>query len=166
MPPPAKDYWKLFRPAACTLDLAGTTKEAVFDEIVTHLVGARLLGPELRQGALEALLEREKLASTGVGASVAIPHVKLRGIDEALCSLAVHRAGVAWSSIDGAPVTILFTVLRPERASARWDPERHLDMMRWVSQLGREADFRRFALRVTKKSELVALLKEMGATAR
>jgi PTS system fructose-specific IIC component len=160
----AKDYWKLFKPAACSLHLAGTTKEEVFEELVDNFVKARCLASTLRGPALRALLEREGLASTGVGQRVAIPHVKLLGLEEAIFSLSLHPAGIAWSSLDGEPVTILFTVLRPERPGARYNPERHLDMMRWISQLGRDADFRRFAQGVTTKKALVDLLREMSST--
>ena len=163
MVPEPKEYWKLFKPAACSLRLVGASKEEVFTELVDNFVKAKLLGANLRAGALRALLEREALASTGVGQRVAIPHVKLAGLDEALFSLSVHPQGIDWDSLDGEPVTLLFTVLRPERASERYDPERHLDMMRWISHLGRDADFRRFALGVETKKELVDLLREKSA---
>jgi hypothetical protein len=37
-------------------------------------------------------------------------------------------------------------------------------MMRWISQLSRDGDFRRFALGVSTKKELVELLREMSST--
>ena len=95
--------------------------------------------------------------------SVAIPHVKLVGLDRAACSLSVHVAGLEWQAVDGAPVHLLFTVLRPDKASTLHDPDKHLEMMRWISRLSRDADFRRFAARVKTKSELVDLLKEKSA---
>jgi PTS system fructose-specific IIC component len=159
----AKEYWRLFKPAACSLKLAATTREQVFAEIVENLVKAKSLDGKLRAGAQRTLLEREALASTGIGQGVAIPHVKLAGITEAIFSLSLVPAGIDWGALDGQVVQILFTVLRPERAQARYDPERHLDMMRWISQLGRDADFRRFALGVGTKKELVDLLREMSA---
>ena len=160
----ANEYWKLFKPAACCLRLGGSTKEEVFLELVETFVKAKSLPESLQDAALHALIEREHLASTGVGQRVAIPHVKLAGLEEAVFSLALHPDGIEWSSLDGEPVAILFTVLRPEKASARHSPERHLDMMRWISQLGRDADFRRFALGVTTKKALVDLLREMSAS--
>ena len=66
-------------------------------------------------------------------------------------------------SVDAAPVHILFTVIRPERGGDQHDPEQHLEMMRWIARLSRDADFRRFATRVKTKTELVDLLKEMSA---
>jgi len=158
----ANEYWKLFKPAACSLRLSGGNKEEVFQELVETFVKAKSLPEALQDAALSALIERENLASTGVGQRVAIPHVKLAGLEEAIFSLALHPDGIEWSSLDGEPVTILFTVLRPEKAGARHNPERHLDMMRWISQLGRDADFRRFAAGVTTKKALVDLLREMS----
>ncbi len=158
----AKEYWKLFKPAACSLDLSGTTREQVFTELVENFVKAKCLDKALEVQAVRALIEREDLASTGVGQHVAIPHVKLAGLEEAIFSLSLHPRGIEWASLDGAPVTILFVVLRPERPGARYNPERHLEMMRWISQLSRDADFRRFAGGVTTKKGLVDLLREMS----
>ena len=157
-----KDYWKLFKPSACHLRLQGATKEEVFVEVLECLVRARALDASLSSPALRALLERERLATTGVGQNVAIPHVKLRGLDEAVVSLAIHPEGLDWEAIDGDRVQIVFTVLRPEKGGDKHDPERHLEMMRWISQLGRAGDFRRFAVAVSNRTELVALLKEMS----
>lgn len=156
----AKEYWRLFKPSACSIHLKGATQEEVIDELVGNFIRAKLLPEDLRPSAVRALLEREALASTGVGQNVAIPHVKLKGIDEAIVSLSLHPTGVEWASLDGEPVQIFFAVVRPDRPGSRFDPERHLDMMRWISQLGREADFRRFALGVSNRTELVELLKE------
>jgi len=158
----ANDYWKLFKPAACSIKLKGMTQEDMFDELITNLVRGKVLDASLVDAAKTALLEREGLASTGIGQNVAIPHVKLAGLEEAVVSLSIHPTGVEWNSLDGDPVHILFTILRPERAGDRHDPERHLEMMRWISSLGREADFRRFAMGVANRTELVALLKEMA----
>lgn len=158
----AKDYWKYFKPAACSLRLAGSTREEVFQELVDNFVKAKSLDDALRAAALRALIEREQIASTGVGQQVAIPHVKLAGLAEPIFSLSLHPAGIEWDSLDGAPVLIVFAVLRPERPGARYDPDRHLDMMRWISQLGRDGDFRRFATGVSTKKGLVDLLREMA----
>ena len=157
------NFWKQFKPKSCSVHLKAGTKEDALVEAVENLIAAGALAEDLRDDAVKALLEREKLGSTGVGSSVAIPHVKLRGIDRVVCSLSVHGDGLEWQAVDGAPVHLLFTVLRPEKAGETHDPEKHLEMMRWVARLSRDADFRRFALRVKTKTELVDLLKEMSA---
>lgn len=153
-------YWKAFKSKSCSLELRAPTKEEVLAEIVDLLVASSALPPALKASALAALVERERMGSTGVGTNVAIPHVKLKGLESAACSIAVHARGVEWAAIDGAPVHIVFTVLRPDRPTDKHDPEKHLEMMQWIARLSRDADFRRFALRVEKKSELIELLEE------
>lgn len=156
-------WWKLFKPKACSVSLKATSKDDALREIVTNMVRADLLAEERERAALKALLAREELASTGIGMNVAIPHVKLEGIDRALCSLSLSPAGLDWAAVDGAPVHILFTVLRPGEAGEHHDPDRHLEMMRWIAKLAREPDFRSFVVRARTRTDLVNLLKEMSA---
>jgi PTS system fructose-specific IIC component len=163
MPTQTTEFWKLFKPKACHLKLTGDTKDAVFEEIVTCLVKAGALAEGLAKAATVALIEREQLASTGVGSNVAIPHVKLPGLEAPVVSLSLHPEGVDWDALDGEPAHLFFAVLRPEGASDQYDPERHLQMMRWISRLGREQDFRNFAMASKTRTELVDLLKEMSA---
>jgi len=155
--------WKQFKPKCCSVRLKSSKKEDALAEVVENLVVGEALDEALRAEAVAALLERERSGSTGVGMNVAIPHVKLKRLERVVCSVSIHPAGVEWQAIDGAPVHIVFTVLRPEKPGAQHDPEQHLEMMRWISRLSRDADFRRFALAVKTKAELVDLLKEKSA---
>lgn len=157
------EYWKQFKVKACSIGLQAGSKDDALAEIVANLVEADALPSSSSPAALKALQDRERSASTGVGMNVAIPHVKLAGLDRVACSLSVHPSGLEWGGLDGAPVHIFFTVLRPERAGPDHDPDRHLDMMRWIARLARDSDFRRFALAVRTRSELVALLKEKAS---
>src|SRR2546428_548481 len=95
-------FWKQFKSKSCTLRLKSKTKDDTLAEIVATLVESEALSPDLAPAALVALREREKIGSTGVGANVAIPHVKLRGLERATCNLCVHPDGVEWQAIDGA----------------------------------------------------------------
>lgn len=160
MPIETSDYWKLFKVKSCSIALKGTDHESVFRELVENLVKSEAFAEELGEYAVRAFLDREQVASTGMGMSIAIPHVKVRGLEKVAVSLSVHPTGVEWNSLDGEPVRLFFTVLRPERPGEQHDPERHLGMMKWIAKLARNADFRRFALAATTKKELVDLLKE------
>ena len=73
-------------------------------------VAARLL--------FDALMERERLGSTGIGEGVAIPHCRLPcpGMMAAFFSLA---EAVDYNAPDGQPVDLIFVlVVPPEEASA------------------------------------------------
>jgi nitrogen PTS system EIIA component len=155
-------FWKNFKAKACAIDLEGQDKEQVLTAIVAHMIEGGALSERLERQALTALVARETQASTGVGMNVAIPHVQLAGLEQAVFGLSVHKTGVPWAALDGEPVHLFFTVLRPDRATPNYDPTKHLEMMRWVARLGRSGDFRRFAIAARTKAELVDLLKEMA----
>lgn len=156
------NWYKRFKNKACILKLKGQTKADILNEVADQLLSAKFIEPELEDKLRAALAAREELASTGVGMNVAIPHVKLEGLKEAVYSLSVCRDGVEWEAVDGAPVHIVFTVVRPTEATELYDPEEHLEIMRWVAKLGRDQDFRAFALQAKTKAALVALLKELS----
>ena len=156
------NWWKQFKPKACSTKLKAGSKDDSLQEVVANLLTAELLPAEMESAALRALAAREEIGTTGIGMGVAIPHVKLRGLRAAVCSLSIHPEGIDWQAVDGAPVQILFTVLRPEQAGEDHDPERHLAMMNWIARLARESDFRSFAIRSKTKTDLVNLLKEMS----
>ena len=153
-------WWKNFKASACHHKLGAGSKGQALEAVIELLVKAKALDAKSSEGALKALAAREELASTGVGMGVAIPHVKLAGLDSVVCSLVVLEEPVEWAAVDGDPVDVVFTILRPEARTDEHDPEEHLDMMRWIASLSREGDFRSFAREVDKKSALVDLLKE------
>ena len=101
------NWYKQFKPKACSIGLKATSKEEAIREVILNLVKAGLLDDSLQEAATTALLEREELASTGVGMNVAIPHVKLAGIDKAVCTLSIHKEGLEWAAVDGEPVFIV-----------------------------------------------------------
>jgi mannitol/fructose-specific phosphotransferase system IIA component (Ntr-type) len=155
-------HWKLFKAKSCSVDLQAASKEETLAEILQGLVEGSALDSGLLDTAHQGLLERERMATTGVGQSVAIPHIQVAGLESAVASLCVHRTGVEWGAVDGEPVQLFFTVLRPAQAGPRHDPAAHLEMMRWIARLGRDRDFRSFALQARTRKDLVELLKEMS----
>lgn len=155
-------FWKQFKPKACSISLSGKTKDEVLREVVDDLVAAGSLDEAFSTKALHALLERERLATTGVGQSVAIPHVRVPGLTHTAAALSVHATGVEWGSVDDEVVHVVFTVIRPDKGGDKHDPEQHLEMMRWIARLSRTADFRSFCLQAKTRTDLVDLLREMA----
>ncbi|WP_417485609.1 PTS IIA-like nitrogen regulatory protein PtsN [Maricaulis sp.] len=85
----------------------------------------------------DAVLQRERLGSTGVGQGVAIPHARLSGMDEVVGIFARLRTPVDFESIDGRPADLIFMLLAPENAGAE-----HLKALARVSRLLRREDVR------------------------
>jgi PTS system nitrogen regulatory IIA component len=61
----------------------------------------------------EALLKREALGSTGMGAGVAIPHARIESIPEPFGMLARLKQPIEFDAIDGEPVDVVFLLLVP-----------------------------------------------------
>ncbi len=83
------------------------------------------------------LSERERLASTGVGSSVAIPHGRIPAIDDLRAAMAISREGIPFDAIDGAPVRIIIGVLAPQHHTGD-----HLRVLARVSRLLRNSQVR------------------------
>ncbi len=94
-------------------DLPGESREQV--------LGAVAELPEVPMSVARSLLrdlliEREQLASTGVGHGVAIPHPRnplLVHVDAPVVVLCFLRRAIDFRAIDGEPVRVLFSLLSP-----------------------------------------------------
>lgn len=83
----------------------------------------------------EALLQREKLGSTGIGHGIAIPHGKLPQLDRLFGLFARLDRPIDFESLDGQPVDLIFLLLAPEDAGAD-----HLKALARVARLLRDPD--------------------------
>jgi nitrogen PTS system EIIA component len=105
-------------------------KKQALQELATH--AARLTG--LDQTAIfEALLQRERLGSTGIGEGIAIPHGKLPGLTHIFGLMARMEKPIEFEALDGQRVDILFLLLAPEGAGAD-----HLKALSRVARVLRE----------------------------
>lgn len=134
-------------------ELDATDKREVLDEMVSDL-SSRLAGLN-REKLLEALLEREKLGSTGIGHGVAIPHGKLKGIDEIVVSFGRSRKGVDFNSTDDKPVYLFFLIVAPENSAAA-----HLKVLASISHLLKSQEFRTRLKGARDQAELFGLIME------
>jgi PTS system nitrogen regulatory IIA component len=85
----------------------------------------------------EVLRERERLASTGVGSGVAIPHGRIASIEQLRAAVAICPEGIPFDAIDGAPVRIIVGVLAPQHHTGD-----HLRVLARVSRLLRSTQVR------------------------
>jgi len=89
-------------------------KEGVLRVLAQLLLRMR---PESTEDAMmEALQERERVATTGVGSGIALPHAWL-DVQAPAVAMAISPTGVPFDTLDGAPVHIAIAIVGP-RASA------------------------------------------------
>lgn len=83
---------------------------------------------------LDALIERERLGTTGIGQGVALPHTRLPKLKKIFCGFATCEP-VDFDSVDGKPVDMAFVLLVPEEAGAD-----HLKALARLSRLLRQEE--------------------------
>ncbi|RZK00958.1 MAG: PTS sugar transporter subunit IIA [Novosphingobium sp.] len=88
-----------------------------------------------RGEVLSKIEQREKLGSTGFGRGVAIPHARVAGVTRPVAALLRLEAPVAFDSVDGRPVDLIFGLLSPEHAGAT-----HLHALAAISRLMRDEE--------------------------
>lgn len=97
-------------------DLSAKDKDSALRTLARMLTEGYEGAPDEEQ-VYRAFTERERLATTGVGSGVAIPHGRIE-IDSFRAVVAISPNGVPFDSVDGAPAHILFAVLAPARNPA------------------------------------------------
>lgn len=101
------------------LFLNAKTRDEVLKELVDLLDQEGKL--KNRQEFYNAILEREKVVSTGIGLGIAIPHAKLEGYDDFFIAIAVQeKEGVEWKALDGAPVRLIFMIGGPDNKQTEY----------------------------------------------
>ena len=113
------------------LTLKAESQEEAFRELVA-------LVPFLNEGAqaglLLSLLGRERLGSTALGRSVALPHTRyaVSGVTKPRIIFGRHPAGIDYGAPDGAPVRLFFLLVSP-------DVSQHLQILSRLTRLLRNA---------------------------
>ncbi|MDE1900680.1 MAG: PTS IIA-like nitrogen regulatory protein PtsN [Alphaproteobacteria bacterium] len=118
-------------PQAIAAAFAAATKKDILQNIAE--AAAPLAGVD-GHAVFDALWERERLGTTGVGQGIAIPHARVPGLDKVFGYFARLPQGVAFEAIDDKPVDLVFLLLAPEDAGAD-----HLHALATVSRLLRDA---------------------------
>ena len=134
-------------PEAITPSLRSTDKESVVREMVETLAKAGLVKDAAH--AVGALLEREKLGSTGIGQNVAVPHAKSEETKNLVLGVGISEKGVDFEALDGDPVNIIFMVIAPIDATGL-----HLKVLARIARLLKDKVFRN-SLRVCKTTEKI-----------
>ena len=110
---------------------------------------------------LDALLEREAVASTGVGYGVAVPHARLAGLSRMRAVFVRLDQPVAFNAVDDRPVDLIFALFAPPDANGE-----HLRALARVSRLLRQGEIRE-QLRQARSADAVRaiLVQEAKSTA-
>lgn len=110
------DIADILSPKGVIVDLkACNSKRQVLKELAEH---AAVLVDVDAQQLLEALMERERLGTTGVGHGIAIPHARLDKLDKVEGLFARLDQPIDFEALDDQPADLIFMLLAPNSADA------------------------------------------------
>jgi PTS system nitrogen regulatory IIA component len=109
------------------VDLQASSKKRLFEQAGLLFENRDGIARSL---VFDSLFARERLGSTGLGEGIAIPHGRIKGLKEALGAFIRLAQPVPFDAPDGAPVTLAFVLLVPEKAT-----EKHLQLLSELAQM-------------------------------
>lgn len=86
---------------------------------------------------VRVVLEREALASTGIGEGIAIPHGSLSGAKQLMGAMGRSVQGIDFQSVDGRPAHLIFLLVVP-----RNQPGVHLKTLANITKVLKNEEYR------------------------
>lgn len=126
---------RLLPPANVKLGIQAASKKALFEQAAALFCGTQPLN---QAHVLGSLMERERLGSTALGQGIAIPHGRVKGLREAVGAFLRVEAPMDFEAPDGKPVSLVFVLLVPERAT-----DQHLQILGELATLFSDREVRR-----------------------
>ncbi len=133
--------------------LKSNTKEGIINELLDLFKqDKRVLDLETVRNAV---IEREKILSTGVGKGFAIPHAKSNGVNEIIVAFGKTAEPVNFEALDGQPVRFVFLLVAREDMVAE-----HIRLLSRISRMMNRESFKEKLLKATTTEELLNAICE------
>lgn len=101
---------------------------------------------------------REDLGSTALGAGVAIPHGRVKGLKQPIAAFINLKDPIDFSAPDAEPVSLLIFLLVPEKAT-----QQHLEILSSIAQLLSDSDARKLLATESNPEKVCELLQQWGS---
>ena len=134
--PNAKNRWEIIEEM---VELAVKNKEISHDDAVT---------------VKNALIEREKSMSTGIGNGVAIPHCSTSKVNSIITVMALTPKGLNFESIDNEPVKIVILLIVPKDKLTQ-----HIKTLANIAKMMSDAELREKLLEQKTSDSILKTLK-------
>ncbi len=107
-----------------------------------------------KEAFYQAILERERIVSTGIGMGVAVPHAKLSGYTTFFIAIGIHHKGIQWDTLDGFPVRLVFMIGGPDDKQTEY-----LQLLSRLTLAIKDEERRKKILQLNKAEDIIALFK-------
>ena len=141
----------LFSENCINLNLKGSTKSEIIDELVEMLNAAGKLND--KEEYKKQILKREAQSSTGLEEGIAIPHAKTAAVKIPSIAFGLSKNGVDYESLDGEPSKLFFMIAAPANAS-----DTHIEILSKLTTMLLDDDIRERLLEVKTPQEVIEIL--------
>ncbi len=134
-------------------DFKSYNKEDIINELIDLHKDNKLVNDI--EDVRKAVLDREKIMSTGVGKGFAIPHGKTNSINDIIAAFGKTSHPVDYEALDGEPVHLVFLLVGKDTLVSK-----HIKTLSRISRLMNKDDFRQKLLVAETKSEILKIFEE------
>ncbi len=144
---------ELLNPGVIVSDLKGNKKDEVINELIDLFKGdSRVQDVEKVRSAV---LDREKIMSTGVGKGFAIPHGKTNSISDIIAAFGKTKNPVDYDALDGQPVHLVFLLVGKDNLVSK-----HIKLLSRISRMMNKDDFRNRLLEAGSVEEILEIFNK------
>ena len=133
--------------------ISGETKEDVINAIIDLAAKSQKIKDV--EKVRQAIFEREKIMSTGVGKGFAIPHGKTDAVTDIVAAFGVTEKPIDYQSLDHEPVRLLFLLIGKDSLVGA-----HIKLLSRISRLMNKEELRTRLLEAGSAGEILQILKD------
>ncbi len=139
------------------VNLKGKSK----DEVISQMIAIVNNSPKVQdiEKVREAIFEREKIMSTGVGNGFAIPHGKTDAVLDIVAAFAITEEPIDYESLDEQPVRLIFLLVGKDSMVGP-----HIKLLSRISRLMNKVEFRSKLIEAKTPKEIIDIFKTEEAT--
>lgn len=137
--------------------LEGGSKNEIIDRMIDLVASSPKVVDKAR--VREAIFEREKIMSTGVGNGFAIPHGKTDAVSDIVAAFAVTAKPIDYDSLDEKPVRLVFLLVGKDNLVGP-----HIKLLSRISRLMNREEFRQRLLEKQSPREILECFRTEEAS--
>lgn len=120
------DIKDILAPGSTKSAVRGTSKKRILETL--SVLAAEVANGVDSEVALNSLICRERMGSTGIGHGIALPHGRIAGLSKPIAVAVTCSPPIEFDAIDNQPVDIFFALLVPENQN-----QNHLQVLSTVA---------------------------------
>ncbi len=130
-------------------------------DVINSLIDLVAVSPKVldKEKVREAIFEREKIMSTGVGNGFAIPHGKTDAVSDIVAAFAVTKKPINYEALDEQPVRLIFLLIGKGNMVGP-----HIKLLSRISRLMNKEEFRKRLLEASASKEVMEIFRTEEAT--